>query len=342
MNIIWAGLVNLASMVTGTLPVANGGTGITSLGTGVATFLGTPSSANLKAAVTDETGSGSLVFATAPQFDRIGIGMAANATYPLSVDKGAGSGVVQQWVNGGGFGAYLIIGASNTAYFAVDTSANSSFGISSVAFDVYLNGPRYLTLSTTVLNTAASSFGLNSTSSPDVILVRDAAAVLAVRNSTTAQSFRLYNTWTDASNGEWLSQSWVSNIIRLGATKNGTGTARVLTVDYGGTSTAALSIPITSGAVTFGGGAVFPAAAPVSFTSGTNQRAGNATMVGGTVTVSNTTVTANTVVMLTRKTSGGTIGTAITYTLSAGTSFTVNSDNILDTSTFSYVLIEVP
>ena len=35
-------------------------------GTGVATFLGTPSSANLASAMTDETGSGSLVFGTAP------------------------------------------------------------------------------------------------------------------------------------------------------------------------------------------------------------------------------------------------------------------------------------
>jgi len=39
---------------------------ITGLGTGVATWLATPSSANLAAAVTDETGSGALVFATSP------------------------------------------------------------------------------------------------------------------------------------------------------------------------------------------------------------------------------------------------------------------------------------
>lgn len=45
------------------LPVA---TGISGLGTGVTTFLATPSSANLAAAVTDETGSGSLVFGTSP------------------------------------------------------------------------------------------------------------------------------------------------------------------------------------------------------------------------------------------------------------------------------------
>lgn len=73
------GAVVLTTDVTGTLPVANGGTGITSLGTNVATFLGTalgssvatflatPSSANLATAVTDETGSGgALVFASSP------------------------------------------------------------------------------------------------------------------------------------------------------------------------------------------------------------------------------------------------------------------------------------
>ena len=64
-NPAWA-QIPLASAVSGTLPVANGGTGITSLATGVATFLGTSSSANLRAALTDETGTGGAVFATSP------------------------------------------------------------------------------------------------------------------------------------------------------------------------------------------------------------------------------------------------------------------------------------
>jgi len=60
--------ISNAQVVTLANPLlpASGGTGITSLGTGVATFLGTPTSANLATAVTDETGSGSLVFATNP------------------------------------------------------------------------------------------------------------------------------------------------------------------------------------------------------------------------------------------------------------------------------------
>jgi hypothetical protein len=76
---------------TGTLSVARGGTGITSFGAGVATFLGTPSSANLAAAVTDETGSGALVFATSPTLVTPTLGV-ATAT---SVATGPVFGTVQ-------------------------------------------------------------------------------------------------------------------------------------------------------------------------------------------------------------------------------------------------------
>jgi hypothetical protein len=53
----------------GTLTNATGlpiSTGVSGLGSNVATFLATPSSANLISAVTDETGTGALVFATSP------------------------------------------------------------------------------------------------------------------------------------------------------------------------------------------------------------------------------------------------------------------------------------
>ena len=59
----------LGTPVSGTLTNATGlpvSTGISGLGTGVATFLATPTSANLASALTDETGTGAAVFANTP------------------------------------------------------------------------------------------------------------------------------------------------------------------------------------------------------------------------------------------------------------------------------------
>jgi len=64
--------------------VIGGGAGLapstTTTGTGVLTFLGTPSSANLAAAVTDETGSGALVFATSPTLTTPNLGTPTSLT----------------------------------------------------------------------------------------------------------------------------------------------------------------------------------------------------------------------------------------------------------------------
>ena len=53
------------------------------LGTNVATFLATPSSANLAAALTDETGSGSNVFATSPNARTFTIPANSSVAYPI-------------------------------------------------------------------------------------------------------------------------------------------------------------------------------------------------------------------------------------------------------------------
>lgn len=59
------------------LPISSG---VSGLGTGVATFLATPSSANLASAVTDETGSGALVFATSPTLVTPALGTPSSGT----------------------------------------------------------------------------------------------------------------------------------------------------------------------------------------------------------------------------------------------------------------------
>ena len=76
----------LGTPTSGTLTNCTGlpiSTGVSGLGSGVGTWLATPSSANLASALTDETGSGAAVFATSPTLVTPTLG-AATAT---SVNK---------------------------------------------------------------------------------------------------------------------------------------------------------------------------------------------------------------------------------------------------------------
>lgn len=73
--------------------------------------------------------------------------------------------------------------------------------------------------------------------------------------------------------------------------------------------------------------------------SGTNASVGTATLVGGTVTVNTTAVTANSIVIYNRATTGGTVGN-LSYTKVANTSITFNSDSGTETSTIDYIIID--
>lgn len=142
------------------LPIA---TGVSGLGSGVADFLGTPSSANLIAAVTGETGTGALVFADTPTLVTPALG-AATATSIVA------SGLLQ---------------------------AGTTLGIST-----------------------------------DVLLVRDNAAELGLRNGTTAQAFNVYNTWATGGNHERLVIKGVGATgLQIVLEKLGTGGNRNLLIN---------------------------------------------------------------------------------------------------------------
>lgn len=105
-NAITSGTNTTAAMVVGTggsLAATGSGSitasaiavgGITGLATGVATFLATPTSANLAAAVTDETGTGALVFAGSPTFTGTVGAAAITATGQVSCANVAASGFI--------------------------------------------------------------------------------------------------------------------------------------------------------------------------------------------------------------------------------------------------------
>ncbi len=88
-NVVSSSLTSVGTITSGTwsgttIAVAKGGTGLTSLGSGVTTFLGTPSSANLAGALSDETGSGAAVFATSPSLTNATI-LSGSGQLPVSL-----------------------------------------------------------------------------------------------------------------------------------------------------------------------------------------------------------------------------------------------------------------
>lgn len=72
--------------------------------------------------------------------------------------------------------------------------------------------------------------------SQDTFLLRDAGNVLAQRNGTNAQTFSVYNTFTDASNYERLNVKFQSNTATISAQSLGTGTSRALQIGTIGSS----------------------------------------------------------------------------------------------------------
>ena len=79
----------------------------------------------------------------------------------------------------------------------------------------------------------ALSFGNPESDGGDTKLFRDGAAgILAQRNGTAPQSFRVYNTYTDASNYERGVIGWntTANVLTIGTQAAGTGTLRLTAI----------------------------------------------------------------------------------------------------------------
>jgi hypothetical protein len=131
------------------LPVA---TGISGLATGIATFLATPTSANLDAAVTDDTGTGTLVFSNTPTLVTPEIGaatgtsltatgvIASTGTAGIGYATGAGGTVTQATSRTTGVTLDKITGAI-TLFSAAGTTAATTFTVTNstvVATDVII------------------------------------------------------------------------------------------------------------------------------------------------------------------------------------------------------------
>ena len=134
------------------LPVS---TGISGLGSGVATFLATPSSANLAAAVTDETGTGNILFSNSP------VMVTPNLGTPSAVTLTNATGLpVATGISGLGTGVATFLGQEPTsANLAALISDETGTGVL-----VFGTSPAI----TTSLTTPSGSFDLVNTGATTV------------------------------------------------------------------------------------------------------------------------------------------------------------------------------
>lgn len=132
-------------------------------------------------------------------------------------------------------GIFAVTNGDNTITL---NASNASNNISAVRHINITPGNGWtLFLNSKVEVTSSSTFGLGA----DVLLARDAANTLALRNGANAQTFRVYNTFTSSTEHERGTFGWASNALRIGTEKGTTsGALRNISFTVDGAEVAAI------------------------------------------------------------------------------------------------------
>ena len=283
-NATWDAVSLSTSDITGTLAVANGGTGVTTstgtgavvlsnsptlvtpalgtpasgtatnltglpistgvsgLGTGVATFLGTPSSANLASAVTDETGSGALVFANSPTLvtPALGTPSALVGTNITGTASGLTAGNVT--TNANLTGAVTSVGnATSLGSFSSANLLGALTDETGTGSAVFATSP---TLVTPILGTPTSATLTNATGLP---LSTGVTGTLPVANGGTGTATPSIVAGTNVT----VTGTWPNQTI---AASGSSGTVTSVAVSGGTTGLTTSGGPVTtSGTITLAG-----------------------------------------------------------------------------------------
>lgn len=157
-------------------------------------------------------------------------GAAANPSFraPVSLDI---SGLTYSAANG-------LVGSPSHTFVSEPTSglywnaaADYRFALGGSDILRFTNASQLLV---TLNQVGALSWGSAGAGAADLFLYRDTAGIVGQRNSTNAQTSRIYNTYTNSTNGEWLVYGWSSNFVSILTQQNGSGIPRNMNIGTSG------------------------------------------------------------------------------------------------------------
>jgi len=178
---------------------------------------GTTNTAGTNLTITGSQGTGtgaggSLIFQVAPA------GSSGSAQNALATALTINSASQVVFSSGSASAPSITFDTANTGIYGGSNAINFTRGGSRVASLV----PNSFVFFSAGANISMADAG----GSADVRLFRDAANTLALRNGTAAQTFRVYNTFTDASNYERATIEWSANNLIIGQDLAGSGARR--------------------------------------------------------------------------------------------------------------------
>jgi uncharacterized protein YdeI (BOF family) len=343
-----------AANVTGIVAVTNGGTGVTtSTGTGSVVLSNTPT------LVTPQTNAINAVPVVS------GAGNSLTLTAGSGVTSGAGGSVIlkpgAQSVSGGNGYVYIQHTDGNNTYaFTTVDSASQSGLLNASCYSFHIKSTYGMQIQTNFgVNTYSNgvivksgvplcwhtnvSGGFDATTAK-VALIDDAQDILAQRRTTNAQAFRVYNTYTDASNYERLGITWASNICTIGVAQAGTGVPRVLNVNANNINAPTLPASATVTAATGNGTTVTYTAANTFSVGQVVSITGLTITTGSSLNLSNQTIITASATQFTI--TNATVGTAAatqagTATIqSAGNSVTITAGNASGTGAGGSLILQ--
>lgn len=228
-------------------------------------------------------------------------------------------------------------GASNWAI-------RTGLGLIQVGDSILSNTSNYVFsgTQTTPSSSVASNFILQSSGSSPIAYLVNAEFDSYHSGSGTVDNMTALNPTTTVNGGGVVTSLRALSIdpLSISGGSSVTNAYGIFVDDWSGASST-WAIKTGVGKVEFGDNlSISTAGKGLRVKEGSNAKQGVAALSGGSVVVSNTSITANSRIFLTVQSPSGTLGNVYVASRVNGTSFTVSSTNILDNSTFAFQIFE--